>query len=64
VKRDKKKIIECLNDNRLKNLITLNPKETNLHVLPMGNVNIKDLIGYLANFSEYDRIIGVSSYMH
>jgi DNA cross-link repair 1A protein len=59
VKRDKKRIIECLDDEFLSAQATLDPNETNLHVLPMGQMNLKDLACYLAGFPNYNRIIGI-----
>ena len=41
VTRDKMRVIECLENEKLKNMVTLNSNETNLHVLPMGKLNIK-----------------------
>lgn len=39
--RDKMNIISCLEDENLLKRITLNPEETSLHVIPMGQLNIK-----------------------
>ena len=35
------KVINCLDNAKWKQMITLNSHETNLHVLPMGHLNIK-----------------------
>lgn len=59
VKREKKKILDCLMDSKLKSKLTLNPNETNLHVLPMNILAINDLIEYLANFPVYKRVIAI-----
>lgn len=59
VKKDKKSILDCLEDSELSSKLTLNPNETNLHVLPMRYLNMKDLIEYLATFPSYKRIIAI-----
>lgn len=58
VTRDKKNIIDCLDDERLNKMITRDPNETNLHVIQMGKLNIKDLEAYTADLKEYENIIG------
>jgi DNA cross-link repair 1A protein len=59
VKREKKRILDCINDVEISKRLTLDPKETNLHVLPMGSLNMKDLVAYLDEFPQYNRIIGI-----
>ena len=59
VKSEKKKILDCLNDEKLKLKLTLDPKETCLHVLPMNILNLNDLTEYLAKFPTYKRVIGI-----
>jgi DNA cross-link repair 1A protein len=59
VAREKYNTLKCLNDSDLDEMLTLNPNETNLHVLPMGKLNYKDLPEYLAKFSDYDFIIAI-----
>lgn len=56
--REKKNVIDCLEDERLSGMITQDAKQTNLHVIQMGKLNIKDLEEHAANFSNYDNIIG------
>jgi DNA cross-link repair 1A protein len=41
VTRDKMNILNCFNDEGLNKKLTLNPNETNLHVLQMGQLNTK-----------------------
>lgn len=41
VSREKKIVIDCLNDSNLNKRITQNAAETNLHVVQMGKLNIK-----------------------
>jgi DNA cross-link repair 1A protein len=59
VKREKKKILDCLDDEKLKSKLTLDPNETNLHVLPMNILNMNDLTEYLAKFPVYKRVIAI-----
>ncbi len=58
VTKEKKGIIDCLEDERLNKMITEDPYETNLHVVQMGKLNIKDLDAHLSKFSGYDSVIG------
>lgn len=57
VSRDKKNIIDCLEDEKLSNMITKDPSETNLHVVQMGKLNINDLKEYAAIHKEYDNVV-------
>jgi hypothetical protein len=41
VTKEKKKVIDCLENPHFQSMITLNPNETNLHVIPMGKLNPK-----------------------
>jgi DNA cross-link repair 1A protein len=59
VSRDKKNIIDCLEDKQLASAVTLNPNETNLHVVQMGQLNMKDLKEYLTKFPHFERVIAI-----
>lgn len=37
------RIIECLENSHWNNIITSNPNEASIHVIPMGHLNIKVL---------------------
>lgn len=42
-------------------MITQDPNETNLHIVQMGKLNIKDLEAYAAGLKkQYDHIVGMS----
>lgn len=41
VTREKLNILTCLEDKKLNKMLTLDPNETNLHVVSMGLLNIK-----------------------
>ena len=58
VTRDKFNILSCFNDNKLNKMLTLNANETNLHVIQMGQLNLKDLEEYLAKFPSFNYLIG------
>jgi DNA cross-link repair 1A protein len=51
VTREKMKIIECLDNEKLIKRVTLDPKETFLHVLPIGQLNIKV---FISNYFVYE----------
>lgn len=60
VSRDKKNILDCLEDEDLNKMITQDPNETNLHIVQMGKLNIKDLEAYAAGLKkQYDHIVGM-----
>ncbi len=59
VSKDKKNILDCLEDDALNKMITQDPNETNLHVVQMGKLNINDLEAYAANFKQYDHVVGM-----
>ncbi len=59
VSREKKGVIDCLEDKCLSEIITQDPDETNLHVVQMGKLNIKDLEDYAEGLKKkYNKIIG------
>lgn len=41
VSREKFNTLKCLDDPKLTKMLTLDPAETNIHVLPMGQFNYK-----------------------
>jgi hypothetical protein len=41
VTTQKKRILDCLNNQKLSEIITLNPLETYLHVISIGSLDIK-----------------------
>lgn len=44
VSREKWNIINCLENEKLTKMVTLNSNETNLHVISMGLLNIKVIL--------------------
>ncbi len=59
VSREKKGVIECLEDERLSGMVTQVEDETNLHVVQMGKLNIKDLEEYAAGLKgKYAKVVG------
>lgn len=58
VSREKLNVLSCLEDKKLEKMLTLSPDETNLHVISMGMLNIKDLGTYLEKFTKYENLIG------
>ncbi|RNA12385.1 DNA cross-link repair 1A, partial [Brachionus plicatilis] len=59
VTREKWNIINCLENDKLIKMVTLNPNETNLHVISMGLLNIKDLQNYLSKYPNYDNLLAI-----
>ncbi|XP_046548367.1 DNA cross-link repair 1A protein-like [Haliotis rubra] len=59
VKRDKKVIIECLEDQHLQKMVTLDPKEARVHVLPMGKLKPNDLSAYLSDQAKFNSILAL-----
>ncbi|CAF0851124.1 unnamed protein product [Brachionus calyciflorus] len=59
VTREKWNVINCLENEKLIKMVTLKPNETNLHVISMGLLNIKDLINYLAKYPSYENLIAI-----
>ncbi|XP_070563103.1 uncharacterized protein [Ptychodera flava] len=58
VTREKKTILDCLEDQHIKNLLTLNGNDTNLHVITMSQLNPKSLYAYLNKFKhKYDSVL-------
>ncbi|ORX54688.1 DRMBL-domain-containing protein [Piromyces finnis] len=54
----KKKILECLNDETISNLLTSNPDEANVHVLNMGQLGIESVNNYYNIYKDkYDMVI-------
>jgi len=49
VTKEKKKVIDCLENPHFQSMITLNPNETNLHVIPMGKLNPKVVAVFFYN---------------
>jgi hypothetical protein len=41
VTKDKKVVLECLEDQHMKDILTLKWEDTRLHILPMGQLNPK-----------------------
>jgi hypothetical protein len=41
VTKEKMKIIECLENAHWNKIITSNPNEASIHVIPMGQLNVK-----------------------
>jgi hypothetical protein len=58
VARDKWNTMMCYDDERTKRLLTLDPNETNLHIIAMCHLNTKDLEAHLAKFPKYSNLIG------
>ncbi|KAL5021367.1 hypothetical protein ScPMuIL_000522 [Solemya velum] len=48
VNRDKKNVLDCLEDNNLKSRISLQYDQSRLHILPMGKLNPKNLEEHLS----------------
>ncbi|XP_064630523.1 serine-rich adhesin for platelets-like isoform X2 [Lineus longissimus] len=44
VNKDKKDILECLEDQHIKDILTLRWEDTKVHVLPMGQLNAKRVL--------------------
>ena len=41
VTREKKNVLDCLEDAKISSLITLRPREAQVHVLPMAHLKIQ-----------------------
>jgi DNA cross-link repair 1A protein len=59
VTKEKKKIIDCLENDNFQKMLTLDPNEAGLHVIPMGKLNIKDLTEHLDKFPAYNYLIAI-----
>ncbi|XP_050397271.1 DNA cross-link repair 1A protein isoform X1 [Patella vulgata] len=57
VKKDKKGIIDCLEDEELNKMVTLNPEEALVHVLPMKLLNFNSLSDYLRKNKQFSSIL-------
>ncbi|ESO98324.1 hypothetical protein LOTGIDRAFT_213948 [Lottia gigantea] len=57
VKRDKKSILDCLEDEELNKMVTLNPAEATVHVLPMKLLNFNSLSEYLEKHPQFTSIL-------
>ncbi|XP_066278327.1 uncharacterized protein [Branchiostoma lanceolatum] len=58
VARDKKNTLDCLESDQVKRLVTLNGRETRLHVLPMKDLKFNSLKSYLEGYKpQYDSVL-------
>ncbi|XP_035674316.1 DNA cross-link repair 1A protein-like [Branchiostoma floridae] len=56
--RDKKNTLDCLDSDQVKRLVTLNGRETRLHVLPMKDLKFNSLKSYLEGYRpQYDSVL-------
>ena len=59
VSREKKGVVDCLEDEVLSGMVTQDADESNLHVVQMGKLNLKDLEEYANGLKRrYDKIVG------
>jgi DNA cross-link repair 1A protein len=60
VTKEKKKILDCIEDELMNSILVVDPLETFLHVLPMSNLNTTDLTSYLSKYkTKYDNLIAI-----
>nr|CAB3263146.1 uncharacterized protein LOC104265655 [Phallusia mammillata] len=52
VTRDKYRTMSCLDNFEIKSLLTMDAEATNLHVLPMKNLNVQSLLKHLKKFQK------------
>ncbi|XP_074641638.1 DNA cross-link repair 1A protein-like isoform X2 [Tubulanus polymorphus] len=58
VMRDKKLILDCLEDSHIRDISSLTPDNARVHVLQMNKLNFKDLQSHLSKYSsEYDCLV-------
>ncbi|XP_038070829.1 DNA cross-link repair 1A protein-like [Patiria miniata] len=58
VAKDKKNILDCLEDNRLQSMLTLDKNASRLHVVTMATLTHQKLKDYLSKFSSrYDAVV-------
>ncbi|CAH1782855.1 unnamed protein product [Owenia fusiformis] len=58
VTREKKTILDCLDDAQLKSLITLQFSEAKVHVIPMKQLNFRGLSDHLSKFkNKFSRLV-------
>ncbi|KAH9496897.1 DNA cross-link repair 1A protein [Bulinus truncatus] len=57
VLRDKKKVLDCLDDEDLKSRLTLDWSKGQVHVLPMGKLNQSALSEHHSKYPQFDSII-------
>ncbi|XP_033756981.1 LOW QUALITY PROTEIN: DNA cross-link repair 1A protein-like [Pecten maximus] len=57
VTREKKSVLDCLEDSKLQEIITLSPNEAKVHVLPMAKLNQKALTDYMATMKNYAEVL-------
>ncbi|OWF46657.1 DNA cross-link repair 1A protein [Mizuhopecten yessoensis] len=57
VTREKKAVLDCLEDSTLQESITLSPNEAKVHVLPMAKLNQKALADYLVTLKRYTEVL-------
>ncbi|XP_060073013.1 DNA cross-link repair 1A protein-like [Ylistrum balloti] len=57
VTEEKKTVLDCLEDRKLQESITLSPSKARVHVLQMGKLNPKTLGDYMANLKSYTEVI-------
>ncbi|XP_071090237.1 DNA cross-link repair 1A protein-like [Haliotis cracherodii] len=59
VKKDKKVILDCLEDQHLQKMVTLCPTEARVHVLPMGKLKPNELSIYLSQHTKFNSILAL-----
>ncbi|XP_059159126.1 uncharacterized protein LOC131943136 [Physella acuta] len=57
VMSDKKKVLDCLNDEELKSRVTLDWSKGQVHVLPMGKLNQEALFEHYRKHSHYSSVL-------
>ncbi|XP_064615380.1 DNA cross-link repair 1A protein-like [Liolophura sinensis] len=60
VTREKKRVLDCLEDPYLNEAVTLSWSEARVHILPMGSLNLKKLHEHLQDNPRFEGIIALS----